>query len=73
MYTVRPEEEHFTMAISEWTDQNLAEVIIIGGMVFCALSVGFNKNHKIHFRAHLMMFTSDPDLLLDHHVVPALG
>ena len=30
------------MAISEWTDQNLAEVIIIGGMVFCALSVGFN-------------------------------
>ena len=29
------------MAISEWTDQNLAEVIIIGGMVFCALSVRF--------------------------------
>ena len=29
------------MAISEWTDQNLAEVIIIGGMVFCALSVSF--------------------------------
>ena len=32
---------HITMAISEWTDQNLAEVIIIGGMVFCALSVSF--------------------------------
>ena len=35
------------MAISEWTDQNLAEVIIIGGMVFCALSVSFNKSYRI--------------------------
>ena len=33
---------HITMAISEWSDENLAEVIIIGGMVFCALSVGVN-------------------------------
>ena len=33
----------------------------------------FQHKQMIHFRAHLMMFTSDPDVLLDHHVVPALG
>ena len=42
------------MAISEWTDQNLAEVIIIGGMVFCALSVSFNKQkHNVFVQSFI--------------------
>ena len=57
MYTVRTEEGHFTMAISEWTDQNLAEVIIIGGMVFCAFSVGFNKNN---YNSELDLYEGEP-------------
>ena len=65
------------MAISEWTDQNLAEVIIIGGMVFCALSVGFNivgiDLTRRRLSTSLMNLTSDPDILLADHLVPALG
>lgn len=49
------------MAISDYSDQTVAEVIIIGGMVFCALSVGLEdsiRKMKVFTVSQILTFCS---------------